>query len=98
MSEEKIKQIKKIILQASYKTGEGHVPSAFSILDILYVLYHGGMNIDSANPDKKDRDCGRPHSHKGGALHRHGSPGGGGCLCDGGGPSADLRAHAASGI
>lgn len=56
MSEENVKRLKKIILQTSYKTGEGHVPSAFSILDILYVLYHGGMNIDSGNPDKNDRD------------------------------------------
>lgn len=53
---EKIKQLKKEILTISYETGEGHVPTAFSILDILYVLYNDVMNIDPNDAMKKDRD------------------------------------------
>ena len=34
-----IKGLKQEILTACYHTGEGHVASAYSILDILYVLY-----------------------------------------------------------
>ena len=34
-----IAQLKKKILEMSYKAQEGHIPSAFSILDIVWVLY-----------------------------------------------------------
>ena len=54
--EERICELKKIILQTAYETHEGHVPSAFSILDILYVLYHSVLKIDPNNPKLKDRD------------------------------------------
>ena len=53
---EKCKELRKIILQASHDTHEGHVPTAFSIIEILYVLYHGVMNINPQNPDMPDRD------------------------------------------
>jgi transketolase len=36
---EKIKELKRQILKMSYESKEGHIPSALSILDILYVLY-----------------------------------------------------------
>ena len=52
----KVKEIKRRILQVSHDTHEGHVPSAFSILDILYVLYDEVMNVDPSNPEKEDRD------------------------------------------
>ncbi len=55
-SEQKICELKKYILQISHDTHEGHVPSAFSVLDILYVLYHEVLNIDPHNPKKSDRD------------------------------------------
>lgn len=51
-----LKDIKKQIVQVSYDTQEGHIPSAFSILDILYVLYHDIMDIDPSEPYKKHRD------------------------------------------
>lgn len=51
-----VKELKKLILQVGHDTHEGHIPSAFSILDILYVLYHGILNIDPKNPKKEDRD------------------------------------------
>ena len=57
MESGRIKELKKIILRASAVSQEGHVPSAFSILDILWVLYHGVMRIDPHNPqdDRRDR-------------------------------------------
>lgn len=54
--EKNVKEIKRRILQVAHDTHEGHVPSAFSILDILYVLYDGILNVDPANPNKEDRD------------------------------------------
>lgn len=53
---EQIKKLKKIILQTAHETHEGHIPSAFSILDILYVLYHSVLKVDPHNPKLKDRD------------------------------------------
>ena len=47
---ETIKKLKKKIVEISYHSQEGHIPSAFSILDILYVLYHDVMHIDPKNP------------------------------------------------
>ncbi len=35
-------ELKKKILEASYNSQEGHVPSSFSILDIIYCLFKGG--------------------------------------------------------
>lgn len=55
-SDERIRALKKIILQTAYETHEGHIPSAFSILDILYVLYHSVLNVDPKNPQLNDRD------------------------------------------
>lgn len=53
---EKCKELRKLILQTSHDTKEGHVPTAFSIIEILYVLYHGVMNVDPKHPDMSDRD------------------------------------------
>lgn len=39
-----------------YESKEGHIPSAFSILDILYVLYKKILKFDSKNPEWKKRD------------------------------------------
>ncbi len=54
--EETLKLLKKEIIKVSYHTQEGHIPSAFSILDILYVLYHDVMKINPTNPNEEDRD------------------------------------------
>ena len=51
-----ITKIKRKILQVSHDTHEGHIPSAFSILDILYVLYDGVLNVNPENPEMEDRD------------------------------------------
>lgn len=34
-----VKKLKRLIIKLSYKSKEGHIASAFSILDILYILY-----------------------------------------------------------
>lgn len=52
----KIHQLKKYILQACFNSKEGHIPSAFSILDILYVLYNSILKVDPANPNDISRD------------------------------------------
>ncbi|MCQ4906768.1 transketolase [Phascolarctobacterium faecium] len=51
-----LKGLKEDILKIAHKTKEGHVPSAFSILDILYVLYNKVLKIDPVNTHKEDRD------------------------------------------
>lgn len=51
-----ISYLKREILKVAYETQEGHIPSAFSILDILYVLYNKVLKIDPQNPKKLDRD------------------------------------------
>lgn len=51
-----IKDLKKRILVASHRAREGHIASAFSILDIVYVLYSNHVKVDPLNPDSSDRD------------------------------------------
>lgn len=51
-----IKQLKREIVGLAKNSGEGHIPSAFSILDILWVLYHDVLNIDSKHPTADNRD------------------------------------------
>lgn len=53
---EKMKELKRQILTVSHSNQDGHIPSAFSILDIMYVLYHDVMDIDPTNPKKVVRD------------------------------------------
>ena len=51
----KNKLIEKIV-KMSASAGEGHIPSALSILDILMVLYDRILKIDPANPVEHGRD------------------------------------------
>ncbi len=44
------------IVKMSAKANEGHIPSALSIIDILWVLYEKVLKIDPANPDDPGRD------------------------------------------
>ena len=44
------------ILEEVYNAKSGHIGGAFSIADILTVLYFNEMNIDAKNPDSPDRD------------------------------------------
>lgn len=49
-------QLKRDIVLATMTSGEGHIASAFSILDILWVLYDQVLHIDPHNPTTDDRD------------------------------------------
>lgn len=57
-----MKHLKKKILEMAVKAGEGHIPSAFSVLDILWVLYDQVLDI---KPHIKGNDhfiLGKGHS------------------------------------
>lgn len=49
-------KLKQQIIKSVAAVGEGHIPSAFSILDILWVLYNRVLNIDPADPKNINRD------------------------------------------
>ena len=51
-----LKKLKQIIVTASDKSGEGHIPSAFSVLDILWVLYDKVLKFNPKNPLDQSRD------------------------------------------
>ena len=48
--------IKRGIINMISESKEGHIPSAFSILDIIYVLYKKILKFDPKNPDWDGRD------------------------------------------
>ncbi len=49
-------EIKRLILNISYKAQVGHIAPALSIADILTVLYFGILNVDPKKPRAKNRD------------------------------------------
>ena len=49
-------KVRKLGLSAIYAAKSGHVGGAFSVADILTVLYFEKMNIDPKNPKWEDRD------------------------------------------
>lgn len=51
-----LKSLRRTIVETAFAGQEGHIPSAFSILDILWVLYDSVLRIDPANPSDPDRD------------------------------------------
>lgn len=52
----KINAIRKTILEMVYRAKVSHIGSAFSIIEILYVLYFKHMNIDPKKPKDLNRD------------------------------------------
>lgn len=48
--------LRKQILAMASKSGEGHIPSSLSILDILWTLYTRILVIDPQNPESDNRD------------------------------------------
>jgi len=48
--------MKKKIVEAAAIAKEGHIPSAFSVLDILWVLYDRILKINPKDPKREDRD------------------------------------------
>jgi transketolase len=53
---EEITNLKKSILDIAFRSGEGHLGSSFSVLDLLFVLYDQVLNIDPKNPEDPKRD------------------------------------------
>lgn len=51
-----LRNLREHILRATAVSGEGHLASAFSILDILWVLYHHVLRIKPASPQAENRD------------------------------------------
>jgi transketolase len=51
-----INKIKQQILNAAHSAGEGHIPSAFSILDLVWVLYDRVLKFDANFPHKLNLD------------------------------------------
>ncbi len=50
------KDLRKKIVEMVNKGGDGHIPSAFSILDIIHYLYESVLNYDPKKPTWKNRD------------------------------------------
>tara|TARA_A100001015_G_C15042588_1_gene740792 strand:+ start:3712 stop:4479 length:768 start_codon:yes stop_codon:yes gene_type:complete len=48
-------KLKSRIVEAAFNAQEGHIPSALSILDIVWVLYNKVMNLNNTNEIEKDR-------------------------------------------
>jgi transketolase len=55
-TQELAKKVRLHVLRMTSRGGSSHVGAAFSIADILAVLYGGGMRHDPANPKWADRD------------------------------------------
>lgn len=49
------KQIRKDILISSHTSGNGHIPTCFSVIEMIYAVY-SVMRHDSKNPDWDQRD------------------------------------------
>lgn len=46
---QKLKELRLAIAEMVKRGGEGHIPSSFSILDIIYCLYHSGLRSANGN-------------------------------------------------
>lgn len=51
-----LRALRERIIRAAMASGEGHIPSAFSILDVLWVLYERVLRFDPRTPRSEDRD------------------------------------------
>src|SRR3989338_4770391 len=67
---EKARAIRLSILDMVSSSGSSHIGAAYSIVDILTVLYFGVLNIDPQNPKMPERDrCLLSKGHGGAALY-----------------------------
>jgi transketolase len=53
---EKLRELRLRILKAAHATKEGHIASAFSVLEIIYALYRYAMWYSPLDPSLEDRD------------------------------------------
>ena len=56
--QEQMNRMKRTIIKASASAGDGHIPSALSVLDILWVLYDRVLQVDPQNPRSDGRAFG----------------------------------------
>ncbi|MDD9898596.1 MAG: transketolase [Candidatus Melainabacteria bacterium] len=54
--QEKIKEIRKSIVSMVHNAGVSHIGAAFSIIEILYVLYFKAMKLNPSQPQDPTRD------------------------------------------
>ena len=55
--EERVSYYRKRIMEVGYKTQSGHLSSALSCVELMTVLYDGGiLNFDEKDPENEDRD------------------------------------------
>ena len=50
------RELRRQIVEMVVRSREGHIPSSFSIVDIIQYLYVHVLNVDPKNPRWKDRD------------------------------------------
>lgn len=48
--------LKEAIVRSAYAAGEGHIPSALSVLDIIWILYDRILKVDPIRPNDPARD------------------------------------------
>lgn len=53
---DELNHMRKKIVQIAYETGEGHIASSFSVLNILNVLYRDILKIDKENSAANERN------------------------------------------
>lgn len=53
---DKANEIRKLTIDSIGHLGVGHIGGAMSIVEVLTILYYKCMDIDPANPKKRDRD------------------------------------------
>jgi transketolase len=53
---ETLRHLRRRIIEAACLAKEGHIPSAFSVLDILWVLYHRVLRFTPGDPEDSLRD------------------------------------------
>ena len=49
-------EYRKRIVKMVYEGRDGHIPSAFSIIDIISILYKDYLKFDPKNPEREERD------------------------------------------
>jgi transketolase len=49
-------ELRKQIVRMITEAGEGHIPSSFSIVDLISVLYDKHLRVSASDPDLPDRD------------------------------------------
>ncbi len=54
--DERSRDLRKLILRSFKNSGKGHVGSAFSMLEIMRVLYDSILNYENEDPSYPDRD------------------------------------------